>query len=252
RKTVILLAVTVFLSSLSFTPFISTSFFPDRDTGNVGIRFRLEEGTRIEETTRVLERIMEDVNELVHPEEMRHYYGWIGESEEGMASAVGFDEAPNAGALSFTLVDKDKRKRSVNDIARVLRERFIRIPGITQIGVETKSSTEAALRGGRKPISLEIQGYDLKENLMFARKVQAVMEKIPGLLDVAISQKEPRPEIWVEIDRKKASDLGLNILSIAGTLRNYFYGADATQYRDSGSSFDIVTRFTEIDKNSLE
>lgn len=251
-KTVILLAVTVFLSSLSFTPFISTSFFPDRDTGNVSIRFRLEEGTRIEETTKVLERIMEDINELVHPEELRHYYGWVGESKEGMASAVGFDEGPNVGSLSFTLVDKDKRKRSVNDIARILRERFSRVPGITQVGVTTTSSTESALRGGRKPISLEIQGYDLKENLMFARKVKAVMKKIPGLVDVSISQKEPRPEIWVEIDRKKASDLGLNVLSIAGTLRNYFYGADATEYRDSGSSFDIVTRFTEIDKNSLE
>jgi len=72
------------------------------------------------------------------------------------------------------------------------------------------------------------------------------------LVDVAISQKDPRPELWLRIDREKAASLGLRVSLIAGQLRNYFYGFEATQYRDAGDSFAIFTRLRREDKNNLE
>ena len=252
RKTVVVLAIVVFLSSLSFLPFITTSFFPSRDTGDISISFRMEEGTRIEETLRVLEMAMADIKNIIYPEELRSYAGRVGRTKEGISSAVGFDEGTNVGSLSFKLVDKDKRDRSVDDIAKGLRDWFSNVPGITKLNVTTRSSTDSAMRGGQKPISLEIQGYDLEKNIAFAKQLQEIITQIPGTADVAISQKDPRPEMLVEVDRRKASDLGLNIFSIAATLRNYFYGVEATEYRDSGEAFNIVTRFSESDKNRLE
>ncbi len=252
RKTVVWLSAAIFFSSLSFIPFISTSFFPTRDTGNISISFRMEEGTRLEETVKVLENAISQVNTLIRPEELRNYQARAGKTKEGISSAVGFEEGTNAASLAFKLVDKTERERTVNDIAKALREYFSKIPGIIQVKVSTTSSTESAMRGGRKPISLEVQGYDLEQNLKFAREVVATLKSIPGTEDVAISQKDPRPELWVEIDRKKASDLGLNVLSIAATLRNYFYGVEATEYRDSGEAFNIVTRFSDYDKNRIE
>jgi len=252
RKTVLFLAIAIFFSSLSFIPFISTSFFPDRDTGDISISYRMEEGTRIEETVTVLEAVIDHVDELIHPEELRSYVARAGRTKEGISAAIGFEEGPNAGSLQFKLVDKDKRKRSVNDIAKVLRDWFNNIPGVIKIGISTRSSTESAMRSGQKPISLEIQGYDLEQNIRYASELAEIIKRVPGTADVAISQKDPRPEIWVEIDRKKASDLGLNVLLIASTLRNYFYGIEATEFRDSGDAFNIVTRFSEYDKNRLE
>ncbi|MFO7964808.1 MAG: efflux RND transporter permease subunit [Desulfobacterales bacterium] len=252
RKTVIFLAVAVFISSLSFIPFLSTSFFPNRDTGDISVSFRMEEGTRIEETVGVLENVMNNIHQLVSEEELRSYAARVGRTKEGISSAVGFEEGTNAGSLTFKLVDKDKRQRSVEDVAKGLRDWFAAIPGIIEISVITKSSTESAMQAGQKPINIEIQGYDMEKNMAFAREVLEIMERIPGAADVNISQKDPRPEIWIEIDRKKASDLGLNIMAIAGTLRNYIYGIEVSKFRDSGESFNIVTRFTEEDKNRLE
>ncbi len=252
RKTVVLLSLTVFFSSLSFIPFISTSFFPSRDTGDISISYRMEEGTRIEETVKVLENIMDHVDELVSKDELRSFTARAGRTKEGISSAVGFEEGTNAGSLSFKLVDKDKRERSVEDVAKGLRDWFATIPGIIEIKVTTRSSTESAMRAGRKPIGIEIQGYDMEKNMAFAQQVADIIDRIPGTEDVAISQKDPRPEIWIEIDRKKASDLGLNAITIAGTLRNYIYGFEVTKFRDSGEAFNIVTRFTEKDKNRLE
>ena len=251
RKTVISLSISIFLSSISLIPFLSTSLFPVVDTGALSIRFRLTEGTRIEETKTVVNAIFKNINEVVKPEELRHSYGFAGTTKEGVGVAIGFDEGSNVGSIGFKLVDRDQRDRSAVDIAALLRSRVEKIPGISKIRVQAQSAITAALIGAGKPISLEIQGADLKQNLAFAQQVKSAMETIPGLVDIDISQKDPRPEIWVDIDRKKASDLGLNITTIAGTLRNYFYGAKATEFKDAGDSFDVFTRFTQKDKDRL-
>lgn len=251
-KTVLLLAMAIFASSISLIPFLSTSFFPKVDTGEVSIRFRLPEGSRIEETNTVVSAILKNIDEVVRPEEMRHSYAFAGETKEGIGVALGFDMGPNVGSIAFKLVDRDKRSRGAEDIAAALRAKVQRIPGITKIQVRAESAITSALMGAGKPVSLEIQGSNLGQILQFAQKVKKIMERIPGLVDIDISQKDPRPEIWVDVDRKKASDLGLNIANIAGTLRNYFYGVEATEFRDAGDSFDIFTRLTGKDKNRLE
>ena len=252
RKTTICLALSIFLSSISLIPLLSTSFFPMVDTGEVSIRFRLKEGSRIEETNKIVENLLKNIDEVVKPEEMKHSYAFDGETKEGIGAALGFDQGPNVGSIGFMLVDRDKRTRSAEDIADLLRQQSQHIPGITRIQVMAQGGIAAALMGSGKPVSLEIQGPDMEQNIAFAREVKNAIYKIPGLVDVEISQKDPRPEIWIEIDRKKASDLGLNIAAIAGTLRNYLYGVEASEFRDAGDRFDIFTRFTKKDKNRLE
>ncbi|MDY6850761.1 MAG: efflux RND transporter permease subunit [Thermodesulfobacteriota bacterium] len=251
RKTVILLAVAIFASSVSLVPFLSTSFFPNVDTGEVNINFRLAEGTRIEETNVVVEEIMKNIFEVVKREELEHFYGFDGETKEGIGAALGFDQGPNVGSIGMKLVDRDQRARTVEEVAAALRERVQTIPGLSKIQVRAESGMASVLMGAGKAISLELQGSDLDEVLALAQRLKKVMNKIPGLVDVTISQKDPRPELWVEVDRKKASALGLNIAVIAGTLRNYFYGMEATQFRDAGDKFEIFTRFTEKDKDRL-
>ena len=136
-------------------------------------------------------------------------------------------------------------------VAERLRGEIERIPGLAKVQVGTQSGVDSALMGGRKPISLEILGYDLNQGLKFAGHLRDALRTVPGLVDLTISQKDPRPEVWVDIDRKKAASLGLNVAMVAGTLRNYFYGVEATEFRDSGDSFKIFTRFGEADKNRL-
>lgn len=251
RKIVILMAVIIFLSSLSLISFLSTSLFPVVDTGSVSIRFRLTEGTRLEETDKVIKEMLNNIDEMVSKEEIRHSYAMDGETKEGVAAALGFDQGPNVGTIGFKLVDRDKRFRSAEDIAAVLRDEAKLIPGISHITVKAESTMSSAMSGGGKPISLEIQGQNLEENLAFARQIKEVLKEIPGLVDLNISQKNPRPELWVEVDRKKATDLGLNIAIVAASLRNYFYGIEATEFKDDGDSFNIITRFSEKDKNRL-
>jgi HAE1 family hydrophobic/amphiphilic exporter-1 len=251
-RTVIVMAVVIFASGISLVPFLSTSFLPKVDTGDVSVRFRLPEGSRIEETDAMVETILGTIDAVVAPSEMRHNYGYDGEDKRGYGVALGFDQGPNVGTIGLKLVDRDQRGRTVAAVAAALRQAVADVPGLDKIEVSVESTVDQALTGGMKPVSLEIQGTDLKENIRFAETVKAALERIPGMVDVNLSQKSPRPEIWVQVDRQKAAALGLNAATIGLTLRNYLYGVDATQIRDAGEGYDLVTRFTEADKNRLD
>ncbi len=252
KKIVITGSILIFASSLAMVPFMGSSFIPDMDSGDVNVEFRLPEGTRIEETNQVMEKILQTISKTVKPEELRHSYAFDGQTEEGLGAAMGMDEGPNVGLIGFKLVDRDKRERSAKDIAGKLREQLERIPGISRMKVTATSPLSSLMMGGGKPIVIEVSGPDLNTNLKVAEQVKKIVQEVPGTTDVSLSQKDPRPELWVEVDREKASSFGLNLATIAGTVRTYFYGDTPTEFRDAGDSFDIFIRLSEADKNKLE
>ncbi|HHO76877.1 MAG TPA: efflux RND transporter permease subunit [Deltaproteobacteria bacterium] len=251
-KTVILFAIMVFLSSISLVPFLTTSFIPQMDSGDIDIALRMPEATRLEETRKVMEQIMKITEETIQPDELLHTFAFSGQSKEGFGNALGFEEAPNAGQFFIKLVDSDQRKRSAKEIANLLRQQIYEIPGISQIKVKAQDPMTSMLMGMQKPIVVEVQGDDLNECIAFAGKVRDATKDIPGVIDLSLSQKDERPELWVEIDRAKASSLGLSAGAVSGMLRNYFYGLEATKFWDAGDSYEIFTRLSEKDKNNLD
>ena len=252
RKTVIAISLLIFIPTIFLLKFIGTAFVPEPDAGFVSISFRLAEGTRLEETSRLIDKINQWIAKEIKPEELRHTYGFAGQTEKGFGEALGFEEGSNCGEVGLKLVDKDKRRRSDKEIAAILREYLKHVPGITRTKVIATNPISAVLMGGTKPIVIEVLGYNLEESLKVARKIKKIVQEIPGAVDVSLSFKDPRPEIWIEVDRKKAASLGLNIAIIADAIRTYFYGNNPTDFRDAGEDYDIFVRLTDKDKNRLE
>ncbi|HDD44635.1 MAG TPA: efflux RND transporter permease subunit, partial [Candidatus Desulfofervidus auxilii] len=252
RKTVIAISLLIFIPTIFLLKFIGTAFVPEPDAGFVSISFRLAEGTRLEETSRLIDKINQWIAKEIKPEELRHTYGFAGQTEKGFGEALGFEEGSNCGEVGLKLVDKDKRRRSDKEIAAILREYLKHVPGITRTKVIATNPISALLMGGTKPIVIEVLGYNLEESLKVARKIKKIVQEIPGAVDVSLSFKDPRPEIWIEVDRKKAASLGLNIAIIADAIRTYFYGNNPTDFRDTGEDYDIFVRLTDKDKNRLE
>jgi len=78
------------------------------------------------------------------------------------------------------------------------------------------------------------------------------MKKIPGVVDVRSSFKKPRLELHIDIDREKANLLGVNTAVLASTLRTYFYGYEATKFREAGDDFDVFLQLKEKQRYSLD
>ena len=251
RGVVLALVGLAALSAVTMLPMISTSFMPQVDSGDVSVDFRLEEGTHIEETKRVVEGIIDDVLKVVKPEEFRSLYAWCGNTEEGIGVALGVSEAANAGQVGFKLVDPTKRRRSAKEIAARLRQRLSKVPGIISLSVLAADPAGALISGRQRPVVVEVSGPDLAVNLALAQRLAAAMGKLRGLASVSISQKAPRPELRVAVDRDKASLLGLTVGEVALQVRNYLYGFEASEYREGGDSHPIFTRLDRRDKNDI-
>ena len=249
RWTVVGISAVLFAFSLGLFPLVGTELSPQMDSGEVSISFRLPEGTRIEETDRVLRRINEIFS---HVPEAKHHYAFCGQTEKGIGVALGFEEGANVGKVGLKLVRKAERQRSAKEVAAALREEIEKIPGLSRLSVSAAPGIAQVLMGGKRRISVEVWGHDLEVITRFAKRIKGRVEKIPGAVDVTLSQKPPRPELWVELDREKASSVGVNVAMVAQALRNYFYGDDPTEFRDAGEDYDVFLRLRDRDKNRIE
>ncbi len=238
-----------FLAVLFLIRFVGTELFPVVDTGDVRVNFSLSESSRLEETEKVTKEMMRRIERLVP--ERRSYYGFIGETKRGISVALGFDEGPNIGEVGVKLIDKEKRKRSAEEIAEALRRDFESIPGINKYSVVATTPTRQMLMGSGRQIEVEVIGPDLDKVYDVAKQIEKKMRTIKGAVDIRISQKQPRQEIVVVPDREKMARLGISTSLLANTLRAGYYGIAATKFRDAGEDFDIFIRLKKASRTDI-
>ena len=229
RTKVVLLAIALMAFTVFGFRLIGTELTPDPDTGDIAITFHLPEGTRLEETDRFVRKVVEYAERTVP--EARFVFGYDGREEEGFSIAVGQDAGPNIGTVGMKLISKAKRDRSAFEIAENLRQWIRSQPGIEKMTVQVTSPIRSMFLGS-KPISIEIYGDNLAEVKGVAESIVQKIKNIPGVVDAGIDQKRERPEVWVEVDRKKAALMGVRTATIAQTLRTFFYGYSTDDYGD--------------------
>ncbi len=250
RWLIIVIGILIFGFSLTLLRSTGSECIPSMDSGDMEVNFRLKEGTRLEETEKVAKQIMHIFKTEIP--EMDNYYALVGQSREGVATALGFEEGSYVGRVGAKLVPKSQRKRSVKEVANAVRRDIEKIPGIKYLAIQVVSPVEKLFfGGGRKPISLEVLGSDSKVIAKIAHQLKAMIEKIPGAVDVTTSERGTRPEIWIHLDRQKAAILGLNMALVADTVRTAFYGNDPTKFRDAGDDYDIFVRLDKNDRRAL-
>jgi HAE1 family hydrophobic/amphiphilic exporter-1 len=237
KKTVILGGIGIFIFSLMLAPLISTEFFPQVDQGFLNGVFELPTGTRIEETDKIMKKLEAVLTKEVPERKMM--FARAGKSENGMGIAFGNQEDINIIALGARLVPKTQRSRSQFDIAHSLNESVSKIPGIENIDFTLHDPFAEIMTGGGKAIQIEVYGRDLDKSYPLAQKIEEIVRKTPGTIDTSISMKMGKPELWVQVDRDKASRLGLPFALIGSTVKTSFYGEIASRYRDKGNEYDI-------------
>jgi HAE1 family hydrophobic/amphiphilic exporter-1 len=165
----------------------------------------------------------------------------------------GFQSAGNHTAeVRVTLVSRNERRRSSEDITNVLRKKLTGLPGVT--ARPRAGQGLFLLRMGTSSgnsVSIEIRGYDLEIAHQLARQVDAQIQKIDGITDTQISREEGSPEQAIRIDRQKAADLGLSVTRIGEALQTAIGGTLASYYRESGKQYRILVRLSEFDRKDL-
>jgi hydrophobic/amphiphilic exporter-1 (mainly G- bacteria), HAE1 family len=86
--------------------------------------------------------------------------------------------------------------------------------------------------------------------LALVKKVETVVQKIPGAIDTKVSIKEGFPEVKVSLDRDKMAKLGLDINLVGATMQSAFAGNDKAKFRDGIDEYTIKVQIDKFDRRS--
>ncbi len=250
KKLILIGFIGAFIFSLMLLPLVGSEFVPEEDSGDIRLTVYLPIGTRVEETDKVARRI-EEILEVDIPE-AKFYYSRSG-TMTGVGRLMGGASGTHIISAGARLIPKEERKRSSKEIGQIVREKIKVIPGVLKTDITTGSPLGKMIAGtGGKRVQLDIVGYSFEETDALAEKIRLILEKIPGAVDVSVSREANRPELRIDVDREKASSLGLDMHTVSETLKAYIQGATATKYREKGKTYDIYVRLEESSRSKLE
>ena len=225
RLATLLLALATFIGSFLLIPVLGTEFVPKADFSETQINFYTPVGSSLEVTEARARQVDAALREIP---EVKHTVTTI---NSGQAAGKIY------AAMYVRMTDRRDRDRSVEQLSVPLRERLSRIPGIT---VTNLGVTDL---GGGKSLQFSVQGADLAELERLSKLITGKLRDIPGLVDLDTTLKPDNPTVAIEVRRDAASDLGLNVAALAGTLRTLIAGQTVGNWRaPDGENYDVNVR----------
>lgn len=212
---------------------------PEMDQGQVSVSISMPNGSTMEDTAAIQDRIAGIVMDTV-PETEQIYYS-TGDSTSIMSSASG-------ASVTVSLVDLDKRDRSAQEVTKQLRRDLADIAGCEI----TVSASESMSMSTDSDISVELTGSDYDQLADTANDLVQKIEAIPDAINVESSAGEQTPRVAVKVRRENASRFGLTPAAIGGLVRGELTGSTATTLRMNGEEYDVTVSGDEDVATSLD
>jgi multidrug efflux pump subunit AcrB len=214
--------------SFALVPFLGQDFFPDVDTGQIKLHLRAPTGTRIEETTKLADRVEQTIRAVIPPNELGEMVDNIGLSVSGINMAYN-----NSGTIGVgdgdILISLKPEHGPTADYVRTLRERLPRaFPGTTFSFLPADMVSQILNFGSPAPIDIQIVGNDLAASRAYANSLLPRIQAIAGVVDGRVEQAFQTPTLNVDVDRSLAGLVGLNEKDAADVLLTTLSGSTQT------------------------
>lgn len=241
-------ALGIFVASMFLMKFVGSEFFPVNDNGRLSVTLELPIGTRVEIAKDVASRLYKEWTEK-YPEITVFNYR-VGQASSDNTFASMQDNGSHIISMNITLLDADKRKRGITEIAGGMRNDLKNYPEIKKSLVNVGGQRGAGMTG-QSTLDYEIYGYDFTKTDSVAQRVKRILESLPGAADISVSRSDYQPEYHVEFDREKLALYGLNLSSAATMLRNRINGSTASYFREDGEEYDIKVMYDPEHRRSI-
>jgi multidrug efflux pump subunit AcrB len=217
---VFLILFTVFSlgSAVFLYPWLGQDFFPNVDSGQFKLHVRARTGTRIEETAALCDRVDNAIREEIPAKELGTIIDNIGLPYSGINLSYS-NSAPIGPADADIQVSLAEKHRPTDEYVQALRAKLsAEFPGVTFYMLPVDMVTQILNFGLPAPIDIQIVGPDLQGNRKFAEQLLNKVKFVPGTADLRIQQTFDNPHLYIDVDRTKASQIGLQQRDVAQSL----------------------------------
>ncbi|GAB1308758.1 efflux RND transporter permease subunit [Urechidicola sp. KH5] len=229
-------------------------FFPDNKPNQIIVYIEYPEGTDIEKTNRITKDIEERVYKLLDdPDNMNGDHNYLVES---VVSQVGEGagnpnsdggstaEMPHKAKITASMREYKYREGRMSEelMAKVQRALVGIYPGVL---ISVEKDVNGPPIG--HPINIELEGDNYEELILTAERMREFINNrnIGGIDELKIDVNKSKPVMIVDVDRKKAGELGVSAGQVGQQLRNAIFGAKAGIYKYDGDDYDIYVRFNK-------
>ena len=209
RRTTLGISFVIFGATLVLFVVVPKGFFPSEDTGQI---FGISEGGQDFSFEGMRDHQLELMKIVNAETNVAGYMSSIG--------AGGSTVALNSGRIFMRLKPRSGRPH-VDQIIQQLRRKFAAVPGIN-IFLQNPPLIRVGGMLSKSLYQFTIQGPDLQELYHWAPIVQEKMAALEGFQDVTSDLLISSPQVVLEIDRDKASSVGITADQIENALYNAY------------------------------
>ena len=189
---------------------------------------RAQTGTRIEETTKLADRVGEAISKIVPATELDGIVDNVGLSVSGINMAYNNSGTIGVGDADI-LVSLKPNHAPTEDYVKTMRERLPRLfPGTVFAFLPADMVSQILNFGAPAPIDVQVVGNDLQADRTYANALLARIKQIPGIADARIQQAFQQPTLNVEVDRSLAGLVGLSEKDAATAMLTTLAGSSQT------------------------
>ncbi|MBL8525524.1 MAG: efflux RND transporter permease subunit, partial [Betaproteobacteria bacterium] len=228
RRWMAVIAGLSFVGAIVFQIFLGgSSFLPASDVGMLAIEVRTPSSASLDYTKLKVEKSAELARTL--PE----------------TKATNSNVNAGGGRVYVDIGKSTERKRSAAEIAVDLRKEMKRLVGAEYTVLDDLNN------GARKPVQIQFSGPDSRRLLAITSDFMEKLAKVPGAVDVGLSEQDPKDELKIELNRGLANSLGISVGDAAQALRVAFAGVEVGDWVDpTGESRDVAVRLHPDDRVS--
>jgi multidrug efflux pump subunit AcrB len=207
------------LASLGLVFLVGEDFFPTVDGGQMRLHIRCPPGTRIEETELRFADVEQEIRDVIPARELDTLIDNIGIPNSWTSIAQG-DIPTISSADGEILIALNKEKHGPTGRYQIeLRKRLeARFPDLAFFFQPADITSQILSFGLPAPIDLQIVGRNKEANYRLAKHMADRISQIVGAADVHVHQVVDQPQIRLNVDRVKASQLGLTERDVTSSM----------------------------------
>ena len=228
RGLTILICGILFLVTIALFYVIPKGFIPSDDTSRIVGYTEAAEGISFAEMSRHQEQLVD----LIRTDP----------NVVGVLSTVGQSDvsaASNSGNILILLKPISQRRKDVDTIIEDLRPKLATVPGM-RIFLQNPPLVQVGGQVTKSPYQLTLQGPDRTELYAGADALQKKMAALPQLLDVTSDIQIKNPQLNVNIDRDKASALGVTAQQIEDALNDAYGTRQISTIYATSNEYEVI------------
>lgn len=263
RLAVSAIALVVVLSSIPLYKSVRQEYIPsDVDEAEFDVSVTGPQAASIAAMDGVMRAIEKDLKETrgvrtVLAEAGGGFLGGINQGEAYVRIAPHEERTFSLGRLWHETLqgrplDAFKDNYTQRDVMSEIRRKFRKYKDL-RTGVRNAPSFN--IGGGNFEIDFVIRGPDLQALARYAEDLRTRSQELGGIVDADTTLKLNKPELRVEIDRKRAADLGVSTEDVARSLRTMVGGdEEVTRFRDPkvNEDYDVQLRLQQKFRDNPE